>query len=81
MKKFTLGQIAAACGGKYVGDEALRDTPVSSIERDSRCIKENSLFLAIKGARVDGHDFIQKCYEFFYHRIRADNSCHITETA
>lgn len=39
------------------------DTAVSSIERDSREIKENSLFLAIKGARVDGHDFIEKCYE------------------
>ncbi len=63
MKKFTLRQIADACGGKYVGDEKLIETPVSSIERDSRNIKENSLFLAIKGARVDGHDFIEKCYE------------------
>lgn len=62
MKHFTLRQIAQACGGKYVGDEALIDTPVSSIERDSRSIKENSLFLAIKGTRVDGHDFIGKCY-------------------
>lgn len=63
MKKFTLKQIAEACGGKYTGDEKLINTPVSSIERDSRNIKENSLFLAIKGARVDGHDFIEKCYE------------------
>lgn len=63
MKHFTLEQIADACGGKYTGDEKLKTTPVSSIERDSRNIKENSLFLAIKGARVDGHDFIKKCYE------------------
>lgn len=63
MKKFTLGQIADACGGRYVGDEALKDTAVTSIERDSRAVKENSLFLAIKGARVDGHDFIEKCYD------------------
>ena len=63
MKKFTLKQIAEACGGKYTGDEKLINTPVSSIERDSRNIKENSLFLAIKGARVDGYDFIEKCYE------------------
>ncbi len=62
MKHFTLKQIAASCGGKYVGDENLINTAVSSIERDSRNIKENSLFLAIKGARVDGHDFIEKCY-------------------
>lgn len=63
MKIFTLKQIAEACGGKYTGDEKLINTPVSSIERDSRNIKKNSLFLAIKGARVDGHDFIEKCYE------------------
>ena len=63
MKHFTLRQIADACNGKYIGDENLKDTPVSTIERDSRNIKENSLFLAIKGARVDGHDFIEKCFE------------------
>jgi UDP-N-acetylmuramoyl-tripeptide--D-alanyl-D-alanine ligase len=63
MKRFTLSQIADACGGTYIGEHSLKETPVSSIERDSRNIKENSLFLAIKGARVDGHDFIEKCYE------------------
>lgn len=63
MKKFTLEQIALACKGKYVGDENLKTVAVSSVERDSRNIKENSLFLAIKGQRVDGHDFIEKCYQ------------------
>ena len=63
MKKFTLKQIANACGGKFVGDEKYLDYPITSVERDSREIKEGSLFLAIKGARVDGHDFIEKCYE------------------
>ena len=48
MKHFTLEQIAEACGGKYIGDESLKNTAVSSIERDSRNIKENSLFLALK---------------------------------
>ena len=67
MKKFTLAQIAEACGGKYYGDSALLDTPISSVERDSRCIKENSLFLAIKGARSDGHDYIEQCF--------ADGAC------
>lgn len=63
MKHFTLKQIAEACGGKYIGDEKLINTAVSSVERDSRNIKENSLFLAIKGARVDGHDFIEQCFD------------------
>ncbi len=63
MKNFTLAEIAAACGGKYVGDEAMKNTAITSVERDSRAIKNGSLFLAIKGGRVDGHDFIEKCYD------------------
>lgn len=63
MKPFTLEEIAIACGGKYIGDEALKQNTITSVERDSRAIKEGSLFLAIKGERVDGHDFIEKCYD------------------
>ena len=63
MKNFTLAEIAAACGGTYVGDEAMKNTAITSVERDSRAIKDGSLFLAIKGGRVDGHDFIEKCYD------------------
>lgn len=63
MKRFTLKQVADACNGKFVGDEKYLDYPITSVERDSREIKEGSLFLAIKGARVDGHDFIEKCYD------------------
>jgi UDP-N-acetylmuramoyl-tripeptide--D-alanyl-D-alanine ligase len=58
MKRFTLEETALACGGKYIGDEALKSAEISSVERDSRQIKQNSLFLAIKGERVDGHDYI-----------------------
>ena len=63
MIHFTLEQIAQACNGKFVGAEVYKDVAISSVERDSRQIKKNSLFLAIKGQRVDGHDFIEKCYE------------------
>ena len=63
MKKFTLAEIAASCGGKYVGEEALKNTAITSVERDSRAVKDGALFLAIKGERVDGHDFIEKCYD------------------
>jgi UDP-N-acetylmuramoyl-tripeptide--D-alanyl-D-alanine ligase len=63
MKNFTLEEIAAACGGTYVGGESLKQTAITSVERDSRQIKDGSLFLAIKGERVDGHDFIEKCYD------------------
>ena len=63
MKPFTLQEIAAACGGKYVGSDEMKSAVITSVERDSRNIKDGSLFLAIKGGRVDGHDFINKCYE------------------
>ena len=62
MKDFTLAEIAKACNGEYVGDESLKNTKITSVERDSRQVKNGSLFLAIKGERVDGHDFIEQCY-------------------
>ncbi len=63
MKPFTLEEIANACGGRFFGTEAQKRLCITSVERDSRWIKDGSLFLAIKGARVDGHDFIETCYQ------------------
>ncbi|MEJ2196837.1 MAG: Mur ligase domain-containing protein, partial [Ignavibacteriaceae bacterium] len=37
----------------------LLNKEVTSIEYDSRNVKENSLFVAIKGFNADGHLFIQ----------------------
>lgn len=48
MKDFTLAEIAKACNGEYVGDESLKNIKITSVERDSRQIKDGSLFLAIK---------------------------------
>lgn len=62
MKKFTLGEIAESCGGKFVGSDSDKNIEITSVERDSRQIKDGSLFLAIKGERVDGHDYIEKCF-------------------
>lgn len=62
MKKFTLGEIAESCGGKFVGNESDKNIEITSVERDSRQIKDGSLFLAIRGERVDGHDYIEKCF-------------------
>lgn len=36
------------------------DIPVSSVQFDSRKIKEDSLFIAAKGTAVDGHDYIEQ---------------------
>lgn len=58
MKNLTLKNIAAVCGGTYVGPADLADKEVTSITSDSRTAKEGSLFVAIKGERVNGHKFI-----------------------
>lgn len=36
---------------------------IENIENDSRKIKENTLFIAIRGFETDGHNFIQKAIE------------------
>ena len=33
-------------------------TEVSGVESDSRQVKKDNLFVAVRGASVDGHDFI-----------------------
>ena len=47
-------------GLKVKGD---LDIDISNIESDSRNIKENGLFIAIKGFDVDGHDYIKAAIE------------------
>lgn len=39
------------------------DLEVSDIAYDSRKVKEKTLFVAMKGFRVDGHDYIEKAIE------------------
>ena len=63
MKHMTLKAIATACGGTYYGPEENLETEVSGIAIDSRKIEMNWLFAATVGERVDGHSFIESCYE------------------
>ena len=63
MKGMTLRAMAEACGGIYYGGIEYVESVVSSITIDSRKIEKDSLFIAIKGERSDGHDYIDACYE------------------
>ena len=63
MKHMSLHEIAAACGGTYCGDAVSAAKEVSSVVIDSRKAEKDSLFVAIKGARVDGHTFIPQVME------------------
>ena len=63
MKHMTLSEIADACCGIYCGDPAFLDCEVSNVAIDSRKVVKDTLFVAIKGARVDGHSFIPQVME------------------
>ncbi|MCM1284263.1 MAG: UDP-N-acetylmuramoyl-tripeptide--D-alanyl-D-alanine ligase [Muribaculaceae bacterium] len=58
----TLENIAEACGGVYVGEASRLQDMVTSVVRDSRDVLPGSLFVAIVGARVDGHDYIPEVF-------------------
>lgn len=56
MKPINTEEIAQVTGGKILYNQ--KPTKVNSICIDSREAKEGALFVAIKGNRVDGHDYI-----------------------
>ena len=58
MKAITLKEIANSCSGQLFGDE---NVLVTSIVTDSRQVTAGTLFAAIKGERVDGHNFVDQC--------------------
>lgn len=63
MKNMTLENIAKACGGELVLNGAEATARIAGAVIDSRLVKENYLFFATKGERVDGHDYIAKAFE------------------
>ncbi|NVK73787.1 MAG: UDP-N-acetylmuramoyl-tripeptide--D-alanyl-D-alanine ligase [Oceanospirillaceae bacterium] len=50
----TLADIANACGGVLVGE----NRPVGAIVTDTRKVVSGCVFVALKGERFDGHDYI-----------------------
>ncbi len=63
MENMTLANIAAACGGIYYGAEEDKNREIAGAVIDNRLIEKDYLFIAIKGARVDGHSFIPAAFE------------------
>ena len=63
MKPITVRQALNACGGRYYGSEAALDEAITFACSDSRTVREGTLFVCYKGARVDGHDFMAACIE------------------
>lgn len=56
MQTMKCGEIVQAISGKLI--QGRMDNEILGISTDSRTIKNNELFVPIKGDRFDGHDFI-----------------------
>lgn len=64
MKNMTLSAIADAIGGKlHIGLSFDESKEATGVVIDSRLVEEGSIFVATKGAKVDGHDFIPQVME------------------
>lgn len=53
----TLAAVAAACGGFLQGE----DREFGAVSSDTRTLAAGDLFVALKGPRFDGHDFLEAC--------------------
>lgn len=60
MKKISIFEIAKAVGAK---NTPTAEVFITDISTDSRMVGPQSVFVAIKGERVDGHDYIKSALE------------------
>ena len=60
MTWLSLFELADMCGGKLHGVDAkaAQSINIERAERDSRQVRAGDLYLALKGERFDGHDFV-----------------------
>lgn len=63
MKGMSIGAMAEVCNGIYHGPLELKSKCITAITTDSRKIEEGCMFIAIKGLRSDGHDYIDDCFD------------------
>ena len=57
---FTVNEITAAVGGQLFGNG---DVTVTGVSTDTRTIQQGDLYVAVKGERFDGNDFIHQAIE------------------
>ncbi len=57
MYNFTVKDALRACGGKLSG-KCAPDAPLGAVVIDSRAVRQGDLFVAYRGERTDGHNYI-----------------------
>ncbi|MDH5637121.1 MAG: UDP-N-acetylmuramoyl-tripeptide--D-alanyl-D-alanine ligase [Nitrospinota bacterium] len=60
MAKFSIAQVIKAVGGELA--EGSVDMVVNGVSTDSRAITRGCLFVAIRGERMDGHDYVRQAF-------------------
>jgi len=61
MEQITVQEIITATGGQLLSGN--KETKVKNVSIDSREISSDTLFVALKGEKSDGHDYILKAFE------------------
>lgn len=62
MFDFTVSDALKACSGELVGSDCI-DNALREVVIDSRRVQPGDLFIAYKGEKVDGHDYISKALD------------------
>ena len=63
MKGMTLDAMTKACHGKLIGGNTLQFLNAQGIVTDSRMVQEDFVFVALKGDRTDGHQYVEQVFE------------------
>lgn len=77
MKNMTLERITEVCGGVYYGSEADKKKEIAGAVIDSRQVESGYLFIAVKGEKVDGHQFIPQVFEKVHLPYYLNRNCQI----
>lgn len=70
--RFTLGELARACGGRLVGGSL--EQQVHGVTIDSRAVRPGALFVALRGEHFDGHDFVAQATSAGAAAVLIDNA-------
>ncbi len=54
----TLGEIQQACGARFEGDSAQLTQRAAGLSTDSRQLQSGGIFVALRGEKFDGHQFV-----------------------
>lgn len=75
-----LGDILSGCDYELMlGDGGVLTMEISSIAYDSRKVKRNGVFVAVKGEHLDGHDFIDDAVKRGASAVVREKAGHLTD--